>query len=82
MKLKQDGKKKVVCVSPEDHKFIEELYEKIINEYKTQAALAEIKPTTGKKGKGPKVRHVISFLREHSVFGDIEMQKFAARFVK
>jgi hypothetical protein len=74
--------RKVVCVTPEDHKFIEELYKKIINEYKTRAALAGIKPTIGKKGKGPKIRHVISFLREHSVYGDREIQNFAARFVK
>ncbi len=80
--MKPENKTKVVCVTPDDHKFIEELYEKIINEYRIRSALAGIKPTTGKKGKGPKVRHVVSFLREHSAFGDIEIQKFAARFVK
>jgi hypothetical protein len=46
------------------------------------AALAGVKPTVGKKGQGPEIRHVISFLREHAVYGDIEIQNFAARFVK
>lgn len=46
------------------------------------AELAGVKPTIGKKGQGPKIRHVISFLREHAVYGDREIQNFAARFVK
>ena len=74
--------RKVVCVTPDDHAFIEELYKKIINEYKTQAALVGIKPMIGKKGKGPKIRHVINFLREHSVFGDAEIQRFSVRFLE
>ncbi len=82
MKLKRDVEKKVVCVSPEDHKYIEELYGKITEQYKVQAALAGVRPTIGKKGNGPKVRHVVSFLREHSTFGDAEIQRFADRFVK
>ncbi len=82
MKQKQDIERKVVCVSPEDHKYIEELYVKITEQYKVQATLAGVRPTIGKKGNGPKVRHVVSFLREHSAFGDIEIRKFAARFVK
>lgn len=82
MKLKRDEEKKVVCVSPEDHKYIEELYGKITEQYKVQAMLAGVRPTIGKKGNGPKVRHVINFLREHSAFGDIEIRNFAARFVK
>jgi hypothetical protein len=80
MKLKRDEEKKVVCVSPEDHKYIEELYGKITEQYKVQAVLAGVRPTIGKKGNGP--RHVINFLREHSAFGDIEIRNFAARFVK
>ncbi len=80
--MEQEVERKVVCVTTDDHKYIEELYRKITKEYKAQAALAGIKPTIGKKGKGPKVRHVVSFLREHAVYGDREIQKFAARFVK
>lgn len=80
--MEPDVERKVVCVTPEDHKYIEELYRKITNEYKVQAGLSGVRPTIGKKGKGPKVRHVISFLREHSVFGNKEIQDFAARFVK
>ncbi len=76
------NKTKVVCVTEEDHEFIEELYGKITEQYKTQAVMAGIKPTTGKKGKGPKVRHVVSFLREHSVFGETEIRTFAERFIK
>jgi hypothetical protein len=80
--MEPDAERKVVCVTPEDHKYIEELYRKITNEYKVQATLAGVRPTIGKKGKGPKIRHVISFLHEHSVYGDREIQNFAARFVK
>lgn len=80
--MEPDIERKVVCVTPEDHKYIEELYRKITNEYKVQATLAGVRPTIGKKGKGPKIRHVVSFLREHAVFGDREIQNFAARFVK
>ncbi len=80
--MKPETKTKVVCVTPDDHKFIDDLYGKITEQYKAQAELAGIKPTIGKKGKGPKVRHVVSFLREHSAFGDVEIQKFAAKFVK
>lgn len=75
-------KKKVVCVTTEDHAFIEELYKRITETYKQQAARAGIKPTTGKKGKGPKVRHVVAFLREHAVYTDKEIQEFVARFIK
>ncbi len=80
--MKTDIERKVVCVTPEDHEYIGELYEKIIAEYKSMAELAGVKPTIGKKGQGPKIRHVISFLREHAVYGDREIQNFAARFVK
>ncbi len=75
--MEPDVERKVVCVTPEDHKYIEELYKKITNEYKVQAGLAGVRPTVGKKGKGPKIRHVVSFLREHSAFGDKEIQNFA-----
>jgi len=80
--MKRKADTKVVCVTPEDHEYIEELYKKIIDAYKSMAALAGVKPTIGKKGQGPKMRHVISFLREHAVYGEGEVQKFAARFVK
>jgi hypothetical protein len=46
------------------------------------ATLAGVKPTFGKKGEGPKIRHIITFLREHAVYGDREIQNFATRFVK
>ncbi len=74
--------RKVVCVTPEDHEYIGELYKKITEAYKSMAELAGVKPTVGKKGQGPKIRHVISFLREHAVYGEKEIQNFAARFVK
>jgi hypothetical protein len=74
--------RKVVCVTSEDHKYIGELYKKITESYKAMAMLAGVKPTLGKKGEGPKIRHVIIFLREHAVYGDREIQNFAARFVK
>jgi hypothetical protein len=74
--------RKVVCVTPEDHRYIGDLYKKITDAYKAAAALAGVKPTIGKKGNGPKLRHVISFLREHAVYGDREIQNFATRFVK
>ncbi len=82
MSQKREIEKKVVCVCPEDHEYIEELYGKITEQYKVQAALAGVRLTIGKKGNGPKVRHVVSFLREHSVFGDTEIRNFADRFVK
>jgi hypothetical protein len=74
--------RKVVCITPEDHKYIGDLCKKIVDAYKAAAALAGVKPTLGKKGEGPKFRHVVSFLREHAVYGDREIQDFAARFVK
>ncbi len=73
--------RKVVCVTAEDHEYIEELYKRITEAYKLMAELAGVKPTTGKKGQGPKMRHVISFLREHAVYGDREIENFAAKFV-
>lgn len=76
-----NAERKVVCVAPEDHKYIGEIYKKFIDAYKAMAALAGVKPTLGKKGNGPKMRHVISFLREHAVYGDKEIQNFASRFV-
>ncbi len=80
--METDIEGKVVRVTPEDHKYIEELYKKIVDAYKSLAAVAGVKATIGKKGHGPKMRHVISFLREHAVYGDREIQDFAARFVK
>lgn len=80
--MKKNVERKVVCVAPEDHQYIEKLYKKIIDAYKSMAAVAGVKPTIGKKGQGPKMRHVISFLREHAAYGDREIQDFAARFVK
>ncbi len=74
--------KKVVCASSEDHKYVDDLWKKIIDAYKNAAALAGVKPKLGKRGDAPKMRHVISFLREHAVYGDREIQNFAARFVK
>ncbi len=80
--MKKNKGLKVVRVTPEDDEYIEELYKKITYAYKSAAALAGVNPTIGKKGQGPKLRHVISFLREHAVYGDREIQNFAARFVK
>ena len=80
--METNGVKKVVCVTLEDHEYIGDLCKKIADAYKTAAALAGVKPKLGKKGDVPKTRHVISFLREHAVFGDREIQNFAAKFVK
>jgi hypothetical protein len=80
--MEQDEMIKVVCVTPGDHEYIKELYGKMVSEYTMQARLAGIKPTKGKKGNGPKFRHIISFLREHSAYGDREIQNFASRFVR
>ena len=80
--MKKDIERKVVCVTAEDHEYIGELYIKIPDAYKSMAELAGVKPSFGKKGLGPKIRHVLSFLREHAVYGDREIQNFAARFVK
>ncbi|WAM22519.1 MAG: hypothetical protein OI715_00075 (plasmid) [Candidatus Methanoperedens sp.] len=80
--MKKNKEIKVVRVTPEDDEYIEELYKKITDAYKSAAALAGVNPTPGKKGQVPKIRHVVSFLREHAVFGDREIQNFAARFVK
>lgn len=80
--MKKYMERKVVCVTAEDHEYIGELYKKITDAYKSMAELAGVKPTVGKKGQGPKIRNVIIFLREHAVYGDREIQNFAARFVK
>ena len=74
--------KKVVCATQEDHEYVNDLWIKIIDAYKTAAALAGVKPKLGKRGDAPKMRHVVSFLREHAVYGEREIQNFAARFVK
>ena len=80
--METNVERKVVCVTLEDHRYIGDLYKKITDAYKAAAAMAGVKPTIGKKGEGPKIRHVISFLREHAVYGDREIQNFATRFVK
>lgn len=80
--MEKNVERKVVCVTREDHEYIGELYKKITESYKAMATLAGVKPTFGKKGEGPKIRHIISFLREHAVYGDREIQNFATRFVK
>jgi hypothetical protein len=80
--MKKNKGLKVVRVTPEDDEYIEELYKKITGAYKSAAALAGVNPTTGKKWQGPKIRDVVSFLREHAVYGDREIQNFADRFVK
>ena len=80
--METNVERKVVCVTLEDREYIGELYKKITESYKAMATLAGVKPTFGKKGEGPKIRHIISFLREHAVYGDREIQNFATRFVK
>ena len=80
--METNVERKVVCVTLEDREYIGELYKKITESYKAMATLAGVKPTFGKKGEGPKIRHIISFLREHAVYGDKEIQNFATRFVK
>lgn len=80
--MEKNVERKVVCVTPEDHEYIGDLYKKMTESYKAMATLAGVKPTFGKKGEGPKIRHIISFLREHAVYGDREIQNFATRFVK
>ena len=81
--MKRNTQKELVCVTPKDDKYIEELYKKIVAEYNKQAAIAGIK-TTGINWKGytgPKITHIVSFLREHSVFDDKDIKKFAAKFI-
>jgi len=80
--METNVERKVVCVTLEDHEYIGELYKKMTESYKAMATMAGVKPTCGKKGEGPKIRHIISFLREHAVYGDREIQNFATRFVK
>ncbi len=46
--------RKVVCVTPEDHEYIGELYKKITESYKAMAMLAGVRPTCGKKEKDPR----------------------------
>jgi hypothetical protein len=43
--------RKVVCMAPEDHKYIEELHGKIVKGYKAAAVINGVKPTPGKKRK-------------------------------
>ncbi len=73
---------RIVFVTQEDYEYIEELYRRIIHEYRVQAELAGVKPIKGESDSKPMFGHVISFLREHSAFGDKEIQNFVARFVK
>jgi len=80
--METNGVKKVICATSEDHKYVDDLWKKIIDAYKNAASLAGVKPKLGKRGDAPKMRHVVSFLREHAVYGDREIQNFAARFVK
>ncbi len=73
---------RIVFVSQEDYEYIEELYRRITHEYRVQAGLAGVKPIKGESDNKIKFGHVISFLREHSAFGDKEIQNFAAKFIK
>ncbi len=42
---------------------------------------SRVKSGIAKRGYGPKIRHVMTFLREHAVYDDRDIQEFAGRFV-
>jgi hypothetical protein len=42
---------------------------------------AGVKNAIAKRGYGPKMRHVMTFLREHAVYDNRDIQEFAGRFV-
>jgi hypothetical protein len=72
---------RTVIVTHEDYEYINELYKKLNHQYKVQDRLARVDSTSHENDMCLKFGQTISFLIEHSAFGDKEIRAFAAKFV-
>ncbi len=80
--MENDNTLRFVPLTPEDYKYIEELYEKISGAYNSMNSSSGIKPTFRKNRQHIMIKYAVRFLRQHANYGDKDIQNFAAMFIE